>query len=381
MIITIVCDVLGEENNGTTIAAMNLIRALKEREHEVRVVCADQYRQGQEGFYVVPNLNLGKALNNYVKKAGVTLAKVDKKIIESAIVGSDVVHLLIPFPLSWAALKIAKKHNIPTTAGFHMMAEIFTAYIKMNKCVPLNMFIYKFIDRRIYKHVDAVHYPSQFIQDRFEKIVKHKTNGYVISNGVNDNFIHKPTEKPEELKDKFIITMTGRYAKEKTQDTLLKAMKYSKHANDIQLILAGQGVKEKYYKKLAKDLPVYPIFKLFDRQGVCDLLNYTDLYVHAGQVEIEGIAFLEALACGNMVLASDSKLSATKSFVKDEKCIFKWHKPKDLARVIDYWFEHQDEMKEYKQRNLEYMKGFDQKTCMDKMEQMFVEVIKKANEK
>lgn len=29
MKITIVCDVLGEENNGTTIAAMNLIRFLK----------------------------------------------------------------------------------------------------------------------------------------------------------------------------------------------------------------------------------------------------------------------------------------------------------------------------------------------------------------
>ena len=29
MIICIVCDVLGKENNGTTIAAMNLIRALR----------------------------------------------------------------------------------------------------------------------------------------------------------------------------------------------------------------------------------------------------------------------------------------------------------------------------------------------------------------
>ena len=32
MIITIVCDVLGEENNGTTVAAMNLIRHLKDNE-------------------------------------------------------------------------------------------------------------------------------------------------------------------------------------------------------------------------------------------------------------------------------------------------------------------------------------------------------------
>ena len=31
MIITVVCDVLGKENNGTAIAAMNLIRSLKAR--------------------------------------------------------------------------------------------------------------------------------------------------------------------------------------------------------------------------------------------------------------------------------------------------------------------------------------------------------------
>ena len=38
MTITVVCDVLGEENNGTTIAAMNLIRSLKAKA-EVRVIC------------------------------------------------------------------------------------------------------------------------------------------------------------------------------------------------------------------------------------------------------------------------------------------------------------------------------------------------------
>ena len=42
MTITIVCDILGEENNGTTIACMNLIRFLRAQGHTVRVVCADQ---------------------------------------------------------------------------------------------------------------------------------------------------------------------------------------------------------------------------------------------------------------------------------------------------------------------------------------------------
>ena len=38
MTITIVCDILGEENNGTTIACMNLIRFLRAQGHTVRVV-------------------------------------------------------------------------------------------------------------------------------------------------------------------------------------------------------------------------------------------------------------------------------------------------------------------------------------------------------
>ena len=67
MIITIVCDVLGRENNGTTIAAMNLINAMRERGHEVRVVCADEDKKDLPGFYVVPTLSLGP-INGYVAK-------------------------------------------------------------------------------------------------------------------------------------------------------------------------------------------------------------------------------------------------------------------------------------------------------------------------
>ena len=59
MITAVACDVLGEENNGTTIAAMNLIRYLKKRGHEVRVICPDEGRRNEPGFFVVPQLNAG----------------------------------------------------------------------------------------------------------------------------------------------------------------------------------------------------------------------------------------------------------------------------------------------------------------------------------
>ena len=89
MTITIVCDILGEENNGTTIACMNLIRFLRAQGHTVRVVCADQDKAGNECFYVVPELNL-YLLNPIVERNGVTLPRVDRSLLEDAIRDCDV---------------------------------------------------------------------------------------------------------------------------------------------------------------------------------------------------------------------------------------------------------------------------------------------------
>ena len=116
MKITIACDVLGEENNGTTIAAMNLIRFLKKRGHEVRVVCPDEDRRGEAGFFVVPQLNVGP-LNRYVRKVGVSIAVSDDGILNRALRDVDAVHIMTPFFLGKAALDHARKAGIPVTAG------------------------------------------------------------------------------------------------------------------------------------------------------------------------------------------------------------------------------------------------------------------------
>ncbi len=96
MIVTVVCDVLGAETNGTVVAAKNLINFLKEKGHEVRVICPEIEMMGKEGYYVVPIHNFGKPLNNYVKKVGVSLAKPDKRVIRQALKGADVVHIIVP---------------------------------------------------------------------------------------------------------------------------------------------------------------------------------------------------------------------------------------------------------------------------------------------
>lgn len=381
MTILVVCDVLGEENNGTTIAAMNLIRFLRQRGHEVRILCADQYRKGTKNVFVVPNLSFGRLLNAYVNKVGVTLAKPDEKVIRAALEGVDHVHIMLPFPLGIKTLKLAQKSGLPITAGFHMQAQNFTSYIKLNKLEPLNKGIYKFIYKHFYKYVDAIHYPTAFIQSLFESTVGHKTNGYVISNGVHGYVSRKDCQRPSELNDRIIILTTGRYAREKSQDTLIKAVKYSKHRDKIQLILGGQGVKERHYKKLAKELPIAPIFKFYSRKEIIDVLNYSDIYVHPAEVELEGISCLEAVVCGKLTIVSDSKNAATSEFAIDQKCIFKNRDAKDLARVIDYWIDNPREKEKYEQKYLQSAVAFRQDECMIKMETMIEETINEKRTK
>lgn len=91
-------------------------------------------------------------------------------MLEEAIRDADAVHLMLPFFLSKAAVKIAK--NLKTlTAGFHCQAENFTNHVFLMNSKLANKLTYKYFYRTVYRHVDCIHYPTQFIRDTFEKIV------------------------------------------------------------------------------------------------------------------------------------------------------------------------------------------------------------------
>lgn len=194
MTITIVCDILGEENNGTTIACMNLIRFLRAQGHTVRVVCADQDKAGNECFYVVPELNL-YLLNPIVERNGVTLPRLDRSLLEDAIRDCDVVHTTFVLQLSHTAVKIAKAYNKPITSSFHCQAENVTAHFLCKDLDAINRGVYRACYQMVYQYSDIIHYPTQFIRDTFEAVVG-PTNGRVISNGVNSMFTPGPAKRP-----------------------------------------------------------------------------------------------------------------------------------------------------------------------------------------
>jgi glycosyltransferase involved in cell wall biosynthesis len=378
MRITVVCDVYGRENNGTAVVTYNLIRFLEGQGHDVRILCADQASVDKPNHYVVGNMHFGKALDAYVAKVGVSIAKPQSRIIEEALTDVDVVHIMVPLPLGLAAIKVAKKMGLPVTAGFHIQAENVTAYFHLNKCKLVNKLVNKFFWSHLYRYVDCIHYPTKFIRDIFEGAIHRETPGYVISNGVHDYVRKREAAKPHDLEDKIIIVTTGRYSTEKSQDTLIKAVALSKHKDKIQLILGGEGAKEKAYRRLAADLPNEPIFHFYSRTEIIDVLNYADMYVHPAIIELEGIACIEAIACGKMTIVSDSPLSATRNFALDDSCVFHARHAADLARVIDYWLDNPDKMREYADKYLHSATAFDQHECMLKMEQMIQDAVAKG---
>lgn len=378
MKITIVSDVLGEENNGTTLVTMNLYRYLKAYGHEVCFLCADESKKGIDGYYVVPNLNLGP-FNSYVKKNGVSLAKPKKDIIELAVKDADLVYIMIPLALGAATAKIAYEMNKPIIGGFHMQAENFSSHVHMQNINWFNKAVYKFIYKHMFKYLDAIHYPTQFIRDTFEHNIKRETNGYVISNGVN-NYIKKiDAKKPDEYRDKIVILSSGRYSREKDQITLIKAIYKSKYKDQIQLILAGKGPLQKKYEKAGRKLKNKPLLKFYSRDEIINVLNYADLYVHPAIMELEGIACTEAISIGKLVIVCDSKKSATKNFAVSPDLIFKDRKPSDLASKIDYIIENPKLKSKYESMYMAEAINFNQDKCMESMINMIEEVYKKHN--
>lgn len=374
MIVCIVCDVLGAKNNGTTMAATNLIDYLTGQGHEVRVVCCDKDKKGKENYYVTPTLNLGKFCNKILEENGVSLAKTDDKILTEAIKGSDVVHILIPFGLARKAIRIANEYNLPITASFHCQAENITAHVFLMNVGFVNKLIYKNFYKHVYRYCDYVHYPTEFIKNIFE-LATEKTDGVVISNGVNENFFKGGEAK--RVSDKFTIVCTGRYSREKAQELLIKAIPLTKHKDDIKVVFAGTGPCENKLKKLAAKYDVDAEFRFFSREDLMSMLRGADLYVHTAKIEIEAISCLEAIVSGLVPVINDSPRSATRAFALDENNLFKKDDIKDLAEKIDFWFENPDIKNEYKERYKSMVGAFDQKECMRNMEKMLYAAIEK----
>ena len=118
---------------------------MKAKGHEVRVVCSDEFRRGEPGFYIVPEINFGP-FNHYVHKNGVGPAKADDSVVREALKGADICHFNFCGSLSAHSVDIAHEMGIPCTASLHTQAENFTNHVGLMDADWANNFMFTLSD-------------------------------------------------------------------------------------------------------------------------------------------------------------------------------------------------------------------------------------------
>lgn len=355
MKIVLVIDYFGNTTNGTTMTARHLYKQLEKAGHEVAVITGEG--NGWKNVYETGIVKL-PFVQFIFKNNGFFFGKYNKKIVEEALKGADLVHFLADFHLERKVKKYCDKHHIRTFAAFHIQPENATYQLGLRHFKFINSIIYNVYRLVFFDKFEHIHCPSQMIANELTKH-HYKAKLHIISNGISDRFHRIEVEKPNEYKDKFVISMVGRITNEKRQDLVVKAIAKSKYKDRIQLFLLGRGMWTKKINKLAKRLLKSNYYIGFvEHDELLKILNYTDLYIHASDIEIEAISCMEAFACGNVPIISDSPQSATGQFALSNNNLFKAGNYRDLAKKIDYWFEHEDERKEYEEKYINYSQQF-----------------------
>ena len=352
MKILFVIDSFYTTNNGTSISAQRFAGELRKRGHEVKVLCWDtpEYIENNltDGDFTTKKFHI-PVFQPLCDKHDFSFAYNETVIVHRACDWADIVHVFVPFGITWEAVHYCNKIGKPVTGAFHIQPENMTSSVSMGKVEWFNELFYRTWNRDIYSHLRHIHVPSQFMGEMLAER-GYKAKIHPISNGIQDAFMvagerkaNGRKAKGESQKQVFKIMMIGRLSQEKRQDVIINAVKYSKYADRIQLVFAGRGPEYDKYVELGKNLKHQPQFIYVGRDELIEELLTTDLYVHASDMESEAISCIEAFATGLVPVIANSEVSATPQFALDGRSLFMPGNPKDLARAIDYWLDHPHE--------------------------------------
>ena len=359
------------ESNGLCISTQRFIKCFRERGHEVRVVTNN--KKGVPDYplevYKVP------VFNKIIEKEGYTFAKKNEHIITEALEWCDIVHLEDPFPLGKYTSKLALKMKKPCTATFHLYPENMT-YSAGIKWMHIDYPIMRYF-RSAFKRCVMIQCPTELVKARLIKY-HFKNNLVVVSNGIAKEAIqNERLEKPDNLKDKFIILSTGRYSREKNQAELLKALALSKYKDNIKVLLTGKGPLEEELKNLAIKNNLDVDFGFYSQDDLKKIRGYSDIFIHCAKVEVEGMACMEAFASGVVPIIAKNELSSTWAYSISDNNMYESGNLKDLVNKINYWYENKDELELYRKKYYDMGQNLLIDKSADIMLEKFDEIVNK----
>lgn len=294
---------------------------------------------------------------------GFCYAKNDRKRIAEAVGWADIVHLEEVFPLEYVVCKMARKMGKVCTATFHLYPHNITANLGLRRKSLLNRLIMRVWMRAVFNHCTDIQCPTAVVKSYVERFGA-KARLHVISNGISIPEEPVQASSVDAVAPVNVICI-GRLSSEKSQETLLNAVRQSRYAERIRLIFCGNGPKGKKYRKMADRLcrdgvlKTPPVFGFYSHDELSQLVRSSYLYVHCAWVEVEGLSCLEAMREGIVPIIAEGPLIGTSSFALCRESLYPVGDSRALAERIDWWIEHPEERNEMAQRYADSARAYD----------------------
>jgi 1,2-diacylglycerol 3-alpha-glucosyltransferase len=368
--IAYVLDTYDGAKNGGVLSAQRFVEALRER-HQVTVVATGESgpdRVSLPAFHV-------PFFKQVMQKMGFVFAAPRTHVLKKIIAEADVVHVQFPFWLGARAALLAQRLAKPVVAGFHVQPENMFLNIGLS-WQPLIDWSYRLFVRWVYDRADTVVCPSEFAR---RLLLAHglKTRAVVISNGTAPQFSPAALPRAERHRDKILVLVVGRLAREKRVDVIIEAVRRSRFAERIALVITGKGPERERLLSLGATLPIPAEVAFVDDSELLRLYNTADLMVHASLVELEGMAVLEALACGTPTLIANAHASAARQFAVSPDFLFAPNDPTDLARHMDALLSDPPRLAAARQASLAVASEYSFATSVQKLEHLYHEVLER----
>lgn len=351
--IAMVVDTSGNRGNGTSNSALQWAEELERQGHTVRLV-------GVGAPEYPARVNHVLLVSWVAKKQQMQFAEPSDTLFRTAFQGVDVVHIYTPFRFGQHACKVAKQMGIAVTAGYHVQPENITYSAGPLKYIPgIDPFIYWLFNLWLYRKIDHVHVPTE-LGASLLRSHGYKAKLHVISNGYEARFTPKTQrDAGKSAPVPFRIVASGRLTNEKNHVALIQAVARCRHAQDIELTIAGTGPLKKKLQRLASRLLSRPASIGFHKNAEMPaLLRSGDLLVHPSIADLESVSVIEGMAAGLVPVIASSPLSAAGQFALRDESLFPVDDVEALARRIDWWIDHPDELSKWGKVYAEHTKEY-----------------------
>ncbi len=257
--------------------------------------------------------------------------------------------------------------------SFSKTKIVYTEHNTYNK--RRDNFIFKYIDKIIYKGIDSIITISEEVDSNLKKHLKYSHNFNLINNGVDlGNLINNlGYQKKEFFNDSeaiFIIQVSS-FRAQKDQPTLIRAI--SLLPDNYKLLLIGDGDLRKKNENLVNQLGIFNRVKFLGlRSDIPELLNTSDITVLSSYHEGLSLSSIEGMACKPFIA---SNVPGLREIVQGAGILFEKGNAEELAYHIQKLGSNQSYYNQIAIQCRERAQHYDLSTMVEKYLEVYKNVL------